>query len=239
MTSRWSIGRAAVLVAGLTGVSTLLGFVRDAVIAAVYGAGPQLDAYFVALGLSNILLGLLGTSLMRASTPVLAREADQEGSSCHGHRSWGTAVTSALVAMGALSVVLGIFAAPVSAVLAPGFTGEASETLVLLTRIVLATTVLVAATDLLASLAQAHGVFRWSALQGVPFNLVMIAAAGLLGPHHGIVAIAVGFVVGSLARLLLQLVPVVTRRWPVRPAWSPDDPGFWEIIRLLPPLVVG
>lgn len=239
MSRRWSIGRAAVLVAGLTGVSTVLGFLRDAVIAAVYGAGPQLDAYFVALGLSNILLGLLGTSLLRASTPVLAREADREGMPCRGHRSWGTAVTLALVAMGALSVVLGIFAGPVSTVLAPGFTGEASETLVLLTRIVLATTVLVAATDLLASLAQAHGVFRYAALQGVPFNLVMIAAAGLLGPRYGIVALALGFVVGSLARLALQLVPVARHRWPVRLAWDPSDAGFREILRLLPPLVVG
>ena len=75
MAASSSIGRAALLVAGLTGVSTLLGFGRDVVIAAVYGAGPELDAYFVALGLANILLGLFGTSLTRASTPVLAREA--------------------------------------------------------------------------------------------------------------------------------------------------------------------
>ncbi|WP_238705994.1 hypothetical protein [Serinicoccus marinus] len=90
--TRPSIGRAALLVSGLTGVSTLLGFVRDAVIAAVYGAGPQLDAYFVALGLANIVLGLLGTSLTRASTPVLAREADGE-EVCRGHRTFDVVLT--------------------------------------------------------------------------------------------------------------------------------------------------
>ncbi len=92
MVTRPSIGRAALLVSGLTGVSTLLGFVRDAVIAAVYGAGPQLDAYFVALGLANIVLGLLGTSLTRASTPVLAREADGE-EVCRGHRTFDVVLT--------------------------------------------------------------------------------------------------------------------------------------------------
>ena len=238
MVTRPSIGRAALLVSGLTGVSTLLGFVRDAVIAAVYGAGPQLDAYFVALGLANIVLGLLGTSLTRASTPVLAREADGE-EVCRGHRTFDVVLTRALVGIGALSVALGIAAAPVSRLLAPGLTGEAADLLVLLTRIVLVTTVVVAATDLLVAQAQAHGVFRWGALQGVPFNLVMIGCAGLLGPRIGVVALAVGFLVGSLARLALQLVPLVRHRWPVRPRLRGDSPGVREITALLPPLVLG
>lgn len=38
------IARAAALLAALTAVSQLLGFVRDAVIAAVFGAGAVLDA---------------------------------------------------------------------------------------------------------------------------------------------------------------------------------------------------
>lgn len=238
MAASFSIGRAALLVAGLTGVSTLLGFGRDVVIAAVYGAGPQLDAYFVALGLTNILLGLFGTSLTRASTPVLAREAQGE-EGCRGHRTFDVVLTAAVVVIGALSVVLGLAAAPISRVLAPGLGPEAGDTLVLLTRIVLVTTVLVAATDLLVSLSHAHGVFRWGALQGVPFNLVMIAAAGFFGPRYGIVALAVGFVVGSLARLALQIGAATYHRWPIRPRWNLSLPGVREIGALLPPLVVG
>lgn len=238
MAASSSIGRAALLVAGLTGISTLLGFGRDVVIAAVYGAGPELDAYFVALGLANILLGLFGTSLTRASTPVLAREADGE-ERCGGHRTFDVVLTLSVVVIGVLSVLLGLAAAPIAQVLAPGLGPEASDTLVLLTRIVLVTTVLVAATDLLVSLAQAHGVFRWGALQGVPFNLVMIAAAGFFGPRYGIVALAVGFVVGSLARLALQVWAATRHRWPLRPRWDLNSPGVREIGALLPPLVVG
>lgn len=238
MAASSSIGRAALLVAGLTGVSTLLGFGRDVVIAAVYGAGPELDAYFVALGLTNILLGLFGTSLTRASTPVLARETQGEAR-CRGHSTFDTVLTLSVVVVGVLSVVLGLAAAPIAQVLAPGLGPEASDTLVLLTRIVLVTTVLVAATDLLVALAQAHGVFRWGALQGVPFNLVMIAAAGLFGPRYGIVALAVGFVVGSLARLALQVWAATRHRWPLRARWDLGSAGVREIGALLPPLVVG
>ena len=92
-------------------------------------------------------------------------------------------------------------------VLAPGSKGEA-ELAASLTRIVLIATVLISGTNLLAAAAEAHRRFFWSAMQGVPFNLIMIAAAVLFGPRYGVCALAVGFVVGSAARLLCQFIPI-------------------------------
>lgn len=249
MAARSGVGRAALLVAALTALSTVLGLVRDAVVAAVYGAGAQLDAWFVALGLSSILLGVLGTSLTRAVTPVVAREAAPEaapagggaggGAACPGHSGWWTATVVGTVALGVLGVVLGLAAAPISVVLAPGLAGNDDGTLVLLVRVVLLATVLIAATDLLAGLAHGHGVFRWVALQGVPFNLVMIGAAALLGPRFGISALAWGFVVGSMLRLLLQLWPVHRHRWRLVARLDLDSPGWREVRAMVPALMVG
>ncbi|ALU39466.1 virulence factor MviN [Kocuria flava] len=239
---RWSIARAAVLVTGLTAVSTVLGFARDVVIGAVFGAGAALDAWLVAQGVLNVVLGLAAWAMARSVTPVVSREAARErdaGTGCRGHRGFDVALTLTLVALGAAAVVAGLLAAPLTAVLAPGFAGEQAATAAALTRIVLVATVLVAATDLLASLAQAHGRFAWSSVQGVPFNLVMIAAAGLLGPHWGIAALPAGYVAGSAARLLLQLPPLRALGTRVRPRWDLADPGFREIVRLVPPMLVG
>jgi Lipid II flippase MurJ len=54
-----------------------------------------------------------------------------------------------------------------------------------------------------------------------------------------VVALAVGFVVGSAARLGAQLVPL--RRLGVRlvPVLDLRDPGFRTITRLVPPLLLG
>lgn len=240
MAARSGVGRAALLVSALTALSTVLGLVRDAVIAAVYGAGAQLDAWFVALGLSSILLGVLGTSLNRAVTPQVAREADGEGPGmpCAGHPGWWTASVVGTVSVGVVGVLLGLAAGPVSAVLAPGLTDD-DGTLELLVRVVLLATVLIAATDLLAGLAHGHGIFRWAALQGVPFNVVMIAAAGLLGPRLGIVALAWGFVVGSLLRLALQLWPAVRLRWRLAARLDLRGPAWREISAMVPALMVG
>ncbi|WP_245569464.1 murein biosynthesis integral membrane protein MurJ [Agrococcus lahaulensis] len=235
---RGGLGRAAFLVTALTAVSTLLGFVRDVVIAAVFGASASLDAYLVAQGLMNIVLALIATAMARSATPVLAREAEAEDA-CRGHRSFDVAITVTMIVLGVGSIAMGLLAAPVTAILAPGFDGAQAETAQHLTRIVLIASVLIAGTNLLASYSQAHGSFAWSALQGVPFNIIMIGAAGLLGPTWGISALAVGFVLGSLARLLLQLPPLVRLGARVRPSLRLRDPGFREIAGLVPPMLVG
>lgn len=234
-----SVSRAAVVVTALTAVSTVLGFARDVVIGAVYGAGPSLDAYLVAQGLMNVVLGLVAYAMSRSVTPVVAREVATEGPLCRSHRSFDTAITVTMVVLGLGAIVAGILAGPVTTVLAPGFEGEQAELTVLLTRIVLVSTVLIAGTDLLAAVAQAHKKVVWSSLQGVPFNIIMIGAAGLFGPRYGIEALAIGFVAGSAARLVFQLPPLWSLGLRVRPRLNVRDSGFVEIARLMPPLLVG
>ncbi|MBO1753418.1 murein biosynthesis integral membrane protein MurJ [Actinotalea sp. BY-33] len=238
---RWSIARAAVLVTGLTAFSTILGFGRDVVIAAVFGAGPSLDAYLVAQGLMNLVLALVAGAMARSVIPVTAREAaieDAAGGRCRGHRGFDVALTVTMAVLGIGAVLMGILAAPVTSLLAPGFGPEQAELTASLTRVVLVATVLIAGTNMLAALAQAHGRFTWSALEGVPFNLVMITAAGLFGPRHGVLALAVGFVLGSGARLLLQLPPL-RHLGRVRPSMALRDPAFQEVARLVPAMLVG
>lgn len=233
-----SVTRAAALVTVLTAGSTLLGFARDVVIAAVYGAGAELDAYFVAQGLMNVVLGLVAGAMAKAAVPVVAREARSE-QGCGSHRSFDVALSVTLVVLGIGSLLMWLAVTPVVTVLAPGFDGDQTELARTLTRVVLAATVLIAGTNLLAGLVQAHGRFGWSGLQGVPFNLTMIAAAVLFGPAYGVIALAWGFVVGSATRLLLQLIPVYQLRTRLRFSLRLADPGFREIARLVPALLVG
>jgi putative peptidoglycan lipid II flippase len=226
------------MVGALSAVSLLLGFVRDVVIAAVFGASAQLDAYLVAQGLMNVVLGLVAGALAKAVVPVVApavAAGDPEGA----HRSVATALAVAVVVLGAGAVVVGLGAGVVVAVLAPGFDAATAALAEQLTRVVLVATVLIAATNVLAAVAQSHRRFFWAGVQGIPFNLVMLVAAGVFGPRYGVVALAVGFVVGSAARLLAQLVPL--RQLGVRlvPVLDLRDPGLRTIARLVPPLLLG
>jgi putative peptidoglycan lipid II flippase len=67
----------------------------------------------------------------------------------------------------------------------------------------------------------------------------MIIAAAVFGPRYGVYALAVGFVVGSGARLLCQVVPIHALKLRLRASWDLKDPGFRSIAKLIPPLLVG
>jgi putative peptidoglycan lipid II flippase len=237
--TRSGIAQAAALVTGLTAVSAVLGFVRDVVIAGVFGAGGELDAYLVAQGLMNLVLALVAGAMAKATVPVLAAETSTDGDSRKAAHTLSVVLTVTLIVLGIGSLVMALAASSVVTVLAPGFKGAQADLAASLTRIVLIATVLISGTNLLAAAAEAHRRFFWSAMQGVPFNLIMIVAAVVFGPRYGVYALAVGFVVGSGARLLCQLVPIRALGLRLRASFDVKDPGFRQIARLIPPLLIG
>lgn len=233
------IARSALLVAALTATSTVLGLGRDIVVGAIFGAGAELDAYLVAQGLMNLVVTLVAAAWAKAAVPTWSREAASESGRCPGHRSLDVTLTLSLGALGVASIVMGLGADLVARALAPGFSPDQISMTATFTRIVLISAVLVAGTDLLAGLAQAHGRYFFAAVQGIPFNIVMIGAAAIAGPKFGVVALAWGFVAGSLLRLLLQFVPLARLRIPLRLRTDRREPGFVEIARLVPPILLG
>lgn len=236
--TRRAVVRSSVLLVALTVVSQLLGFVRDAVMAAVFGAGPSVDSFLMAQGLMNVVLGLVSGAMSRALVPPVARAADS-GQAASGHRTVGVTLTVTVTVLVVGSVVMYLAAGPLLAVLAPGFDVATTEEAVRMTRIVLVATIFIAGTNILAAAAQAHGRFFWSGVQGIPFNIVMIAAMVFFGATSGVATLAVGFVVGSAVRFVFQLPAVRQIKLPLRPSFRLRDPGFREVLSLVPPLLVG
>ena len=67
-------------VGGLTLVSRLSGFIRDIMLAAILGAGPVADAFFVALRLPNHFRAIFAEGAFNAAfVPAYARIREQGG----------------------------------------------------------------------------------------------------------------------------------------------------------------
>ncbi len=237
MSAGRGVARAAILLATLTAVSQVFGFARDAVIAAVYGASSALDAYLVAQGLMNLVLALAAGAISRALVPVVSR-AVAAGDQQRANRVVQVVLTLTMLVLMSGAVVMYFAAELVVMVLAPGFDESTRTLAVELARIVLVATVFVAATDVLAAATQANGRFFASGIQGLPFNVVMIAAAAFFGPTFGAHALAVGFVVGSAVRMLIQLIPLPKFSLRLRPRLDLHDPGVLEVLRLVPALLI-
>ena len=72
--------RSIATVGSITLVSRLLGFVRDIMIAALLGAGPLADAFFVAFKLPNFLRRLFAEGAFNAGfVPLFARILEGDG----------------------------------------------------------------------------------------------------------------------------------------------------------------
>jgi putative peptidoglycan lipid II flippase len=232
------LARAAALIFAFTAVSRVLGFLRETVFAATFGASAELDAYFVAQGPQNIVITLVSTAVVTSAIPVLAAyvsEADEE----RARATFNAVFTLVLGALIAAAGLMAIFAEPLVRLTAPGFDDEQVELATRLARILLAASALVAATNLLGGLLQAHRRFLWPAVVGIPFNVAMIGAALLLAGELGAVALALGFVLGSAARVAV-LAPGL-REIRFRPALRFDlgDPGLRRILALAPLVLVG
>lgn len=218
--------------------SKLLGFGRDAVFAAVFGAGREIDAFLVAQSVPNIAITLLSSAVATASIPVLTgliANSQHERAA----RTFGALITLSTSVVAVACLGMALIAEELVALLAPGFDQPQIEFTAHLTRILLAAGAFVAATSLLSAFLQAHGRFALTALVGIPFNLVMIAAALVFGDSGGVASIAVGFVIGSALRVLVLLPGLrsLDLRW--RPILGRDDEHLRSVLRLVPALVVG
>src|SRR5262250_241499 len=123
-------------IGGATLASRVLGFVRDAVVAQIFGAGPITDAFFVAFRIPNILRRLLAEGAL--STAVIPVVTDYAVNRPREElvRMLRAVLAAGLLVLGA-TTVLGIAAAPwLLAVIAPGFNEPAQRELaILLTRV--------------------------------------------------------------------------------------------------------
>src|SRR4051812_7226317 len=111
-------------VGGLTPVSRITGFVRDIILAAVLGAGPVADAFFVALRLPNHFRAIFAEGAFNAAfVPAYARIREQGGAGraqIFADRIFTLLLGSQIVLL-ALAL---IFTPQVIDLLAPGFSRD-------------------------------------------------------------------------------------------------------------------
>src|ERR1700694_129896 len=108
-------------VGGLTLVSRLTGFARDILLAAVLGAGPVADAFFIALRLPNHFRAIFAEGAVNvAFVPAYARIRGDRGAA--PARLFADRVfTMLFAAEAALLAVALVFTPAVISLLAPGF----------------------------------------------------------------------------------------------------------------------
>src|ERR1700730_6233584 len=115
------LARSAGIFTGATLISRILGYARDTMVAAFFGAGPAADAFYTAFRISNLFRRLLGEGALSASFVPVFSEYIQKKSKEETQHFLNTIFTTLLVILVAITIVGVVFAPQLTRLVARGF----------------------------------------------------------------------------------------------------------------------
>ena len=229
-------------VGGFTLLSRITGFGRDVVMAAILGAGPIADAFFVAFRLPNHFRAIFAEGAFAAAfVPAYARTLEQDGKLAA--RSFADRLALALVILQVVLLVVALIYTPaVVRLLAPGLADDAQrfDLAVALTRITFPYLALISIESLIAGTLNANNRFASAAGAPVLLNLAMIGTLtyAALFPSAGHAA-AWGVLIAGVLQLLLVAGDAERNGLGLRLKLPKLDEPTKKFLKALGPAVIG
>ena len=235
--------RALATVGSMTFISRILGFVRDTLIARIFGAGLMTDAFFVAFKIPNLLRRLFAEgAFSQAFVPVLSEYKNQR-SLDETHALVNNVGSLLLIAL-LLVTIVGVIAAPIIvAISAPNYVGQADKfgITVDLLRITFPYIFFISMASLAGAVLNSYQRFFVQAFTPVWLNISFIVAA-LFFAHYferPIMVLAWAVFVGGVLQLAYQIPYLIKIGFIPRFRWNPQDEGARRILRLMGPAIFG
>ncbi len=235
--------KVLVSVSGMTLVSRILGFARDAIVARVFGAGMDTDAFFTAFKLPNMLRRIFAEgAFSQAFVPILGEykhtRTEQET------REFIAKVSGALGAVLFVITALCMIGAPVILWLtAPGFfsTPAKAELTINLLRVTFPYILFISLASLAGSILNSWNRFSVPAFTPTFLNLAFIVfALGLTRYFHPpVMVLAWAAFAGGLIQLVWQLPFLKQVGMLPMPRLDLRDEAVWRVIRQMGPAILG
>ena len=239
MTTGGALARAGLVVTGAFLVSRILGWVRVVVIGTTFGATRELDAFFAAFRIPDLIFQLVAAgALGSALIPVLAGllVTGEPGRAWRVASTVANLMTAALVVAAAALLVLAPWLVPL---ITPGFDEATLRLTVELTQLMLLSPIFLGLGAVATSILNAGNRFAAAAAAPVVYNLAIIGAALLLAPSLGVHALAIGVVAGSVLHVLVQVPSLRAARVRYEPRIDLRDPAAREALVLMAPRALG
>jgi putative peptidoglycan lipid II flippase len=201
--------QAAYLLAFFAIGSQMLALVRDRLLAHTFGAGTELDLYYTAFRIPDLMFALFSSVLsVYVLLPFVTRARADSGAQA-GAMILSQMFTLFVVVYTGVAIVLFAFAPMIVERMFPGF-AEESALLTLLLRILLLQPFFLGLSSLYGVVTQLSQRFALYAISPLVYNIGIIIGVAWLYPVMGLSGLAVGVVIGAMGHLLIQL-PLVEK----------------------------
>ena len=233
-----SISSASLILAISYLFSSVLGLLRDRLLAGTFGAGNQLDIYYSAFTVPDfialiLVFGAIGAAVIPIFSGYLMKDKED---------AWKYVSTLLNVFLGFLIIVciiLIIFTPLVISITAPGFSGAKKDLAVELMRIMFLSPIILGASNMISGILQVFNRFLVTALAPLLYNLGIIIGIVFFVPIFGLPGLAYGVVFGGIMHLLVQVPSFFHSGFKYRPSFNFRDPGVVKTIKLMIPRSLG
>ncbi|MGQ0667835.1 MAG: murein biosynthesis integral membrane protein MurJ [Nitrospiraceae bacterium] len=245
--TRQDENHSVVKAAGVIGVATfssrILGFIRDMVLARLFGATPAADAFFVAFRIPSLLRELFAEgSMSSAFIPVFMEYRTMRTK----QEAWelASAVFTTLLTVVTFMTIAGILTAPwLVQLLAPGFQENPDKLALttLLARVMFPYLLFISLAALAMGILNSVRAFAAPAFSPLFLNIFIIVGALFVSPQlpEPIIGVAIGVVAGGAAQFAMQLPSLKLRGLLFGFRFEPGHPGLKRIGLLMVPSLVG
>ncbi|MBP9670414.1 murein biosynthesis integral membrane protein MurJ [Candidatus Woesebacteria bacterium] len=232
-----SILSAATIIMGATLVSALLGLVRTRLLIQYFYADKAVvDVFWAAFRIPDMIFQIIIVgALSSAFIPVFSRYLGKKDES---NLIASSMINSVMIVMISLTILVIIFAYPLSRLIAGGFSQDQLRLMVGLTRIMAFAQLFFGFSSFLTGVIQTHKRFLIPALSPVLYNVGIIIGILAFGKTLGIYGAAVGVVIGACLHLLAQLPLARKLGFKYRFVWDKSHGAVKEMSLLMLPRVL-
>ena len=230
-------------IGGMTTISRILGFIRDTIIARVFGASMESDAFFVAFKIPNLLRRISAEgAFTQAFVPVLSQYKTKHTPA--ELRLFVNKISTLLGIFLVITAILGVFAAPwIIYVTAPGFVSnpEKYDLTVALLRITFPYIFFISLVSMAGGILNTFGKFIVPAFTPVWLNISFIVSALYFTEYftQPAYALAWAFFVGGVLQLAFQ-IPFLRQIGCIpKLDFNFKDEGVWRVLKLMGPSILG
>lgn len=215
--------------------SRVLGLAREIVITNLFGATGAATAFRVAVLVPKALYDLLiGGHVNSAIVPVLSEVVTVQGRA-ELWRLVSALLSLVTVGLSLLVLLIELAADPIVHLLGVGYSEPTLELATHLLRLTAPALIFLGLFAVLSGTLYALRMFTWPAFAGVVFNGSIVLVTLVLAPTGGITMVALGWLVGALAQMAMQLIGLRRARFALRIDWR--HPALRRIAALYAPVM--
>lgn len=240
-----SVLKAAWIIAVVTIVSKLIGFVRDIIIANYYGAAMVSDAYYYAYqipSLSLILLGGVGGPFHSATVAIFSKLIPnlQEKPSEHVNKLYSTFMTATIIFFLALSAIMFIFPRQIMGLIISGGSPDMINLAATHLKIMTPLLVIGGIVGIYYGILIIYRQFMLPNLSPIIMSLAIIGVVIAAPSDQKGYALAWATTIGAILQLVIQYPNIRKLGYKLKPNFAfTNNPEFKEICELLFPAVLS